>query len=117
DEPEVVLADGSRGTAPEGAFMAPMLLHFADALIAEARSVEAFGPVSSVIGYDTVDEAVELAALGGGSLVATVATHDPDVARTVIEGIAAHHGRTLILDRDDARSSTGHGSPVPHLVH
>ncbi|MBX3093969.1 MAG: phenylacetic acid degradation bifunctional protein PaaZ [Cryobacterium sp.] len=117
DEPEVLRADGTTGTAPEGAFMQPVLLHFADALIAEAHSVEAFGPVSSVIGYDTVDEAVELAALGGGSLVATVATHDPDVARTVIEGIAAHHGRTLILDRDDARSSTGHGSPVPHLVH
>lgn len=117
DEPEVVRADGSTGTAPEGAFMRPVLLHFADALVAEAHSVEAFGPVSSVIGYDTVEEAVELAALGGGSLVATVATHDPDVARTVIEGIAAHHGRTLILDRDDARTSTGHGSPVPHLVH
>lgn len=117
EEPEVVLADGSRGTAPDGAFMAPVLLHFADALIAEAHTVEAFGPVSTVIGYDTVEEAVELAAMGGGSLVATVATHDADVARTVIEGIAAHHGRTLILDRDDARSSTGHGSPVPHLVH
>lgn len=117
EEPEVVLADGSRGTAPDGAFMAPVLLHFADALIAEAHTVEAFGPVSTVIGYDTVEEAVELAAMGGGSLVATLATHDADVARTVIEGIAAHHGRTLILDRDDARSSTGHGSPVPHLVH
>jgi len=117
DEPQVRRADGSTGTAPEGAFMQPVLLHFADALAAAAHTVEAFGPVSSVIGYDTVDEAVELAALGGGSLVATVATHDPDVARTVIEGIAAHHGRTLILDRDDARSSTGHGSPVPHLIH
>lgn len=117
DEPQVRRADGSTGTAPEGAFMQPVLLHFADALAAAAHTVEAFGPVSSVIGYDTVEEAVELAALGGGSLVATVATHDPDVARTVIEGIAAHHGRTLILDRDDARSSTGHGSPVPHLIH
>ncbi|MBX3091044.1 MAG: phenylacetic acid degradation bifunctional protein PaaZ [Cryobacterium sp.] len=117
DEPEVRRADGSTGTAPDGAFMQPVLLHFADALAAAAHSIEAFGPVSSVIGYDTVEEAVELAALGGGSLVATVATHDPDVARTVIEGIAAHHGRTLILDRDDARSSTGHGSPVPHLIH
>ena len=117
DEPEIRRADGSTGRAPEGAFMQPVLLHFADALAAAAHTVEAFGPVSSVIGYDTVDEAVELAALGGGSLVATVATHDPDVARTVIEGIAAHHGRTLILDRDDARSSTGHGSPVPHLIH
>ncbi|GAA3747272.1 phenylacetic acid degradation bifunctional protein PaaZ [Leifsonia bigeumensis] len=117
DEPEVRLADGSTGLAPDGAFLQPVLLHFADALAQAAHSIEAFGPVSSVIGYDTVEEAVALAALGGGSLVATVATHDPDVARTVIEGIAAHHGRTLILDRDDARSSTGHGSPVPHLVH
>lgn len=117
DEPEVRLADGSTGQAPDGAFLQPVLLHFADALAQAAHSIEAFGPVSSVVGYDTVEEAVELAALGGGSLVATVATHDPDVARTVIEGIAAHHGRTLVLDRDDARSSTGHGSPVPHLVH
>lgn len=117
DEPEVRRADGSTGTVPEGAFMQPVLLHFADALAAAAHSVEAFGPVSSVIGYDTVDEAVALAAMGAGSLVATVATHDGEVARRVIEGIAAHHGRTLILDRDDARSSTGHGSPVPHLVH
>jgi oxepin-CoA hydrolase/3-oxo-5,6-dehydrosuberyl-CoA semialdehyde dehydrogenase len=117
DEPEVRLADGSTGQAPDGAFLQPVLLHFADALAQAAHSIEAFGPVSSVVGYDTVEEAVELAALGGGSLVATVATHDPDVARIVIEGIAAHHGRTLVLDRDDARSSTGHGSPVPHLVH
>lgn len=117
DEPEIRRADGSTGTAPDGAFMQPVLLHFADALAVAAHTIEAFGPVSSVIGYDTVEEAVELAALGGGSLVATVATHDPEVARTVIEGIAAHHGRTLILDRDDARSSTGHGSPVPHLIH
>jgi oxepin-CoA hydrolase/3-oxo-5,6-dehydrosuberyl-CoA semialdehyde dehydrogenase len=117
EEPEIRRADGSTGTAPEGAFMQPVLLHFADALARAAHTVEAFGPVASVIGYDTLEEAVELAALGGGSLVATVATHDPNVARTVIEGIAAHHGRTLILDRDDARSSTGHGSPVPHLIH
>jgi oxepin-CoA hydrolase/3-oxo-5,6-dehydrosuberyl-CoA semialdehyde dehydrogenase len=117
EEPEVRLADGSTGLAPDGAFVQPMLLHFADALAHAAHSIEAFGPVSSVIGYDTVEEAVELAALGLGSLVATVATHDPDIARAVIEGIAAHHGRTLILDRDDARTSTGHGSPVPHLVH
>ncbi len=117
DEPEVRLLDGSTGFAPDGAFLQPVLLHFADALAHAAHTVEAFGPVASVVGYDTVEEAVALAALGGGSLVATVATHDPEVARTVIEGIAAHHGRTLILDRDDARSSTGHGSPVPHLVH
>ena len=117
DEPAVRRADGTTGFAPEGAFLQPMLLHFADALTVAAHTIEAFGPVASVLGYDTVEEAVALAALGGGSLVATVATHDRGVARTIVEGIAAHHGRTLILDRDDARSSTGHGSPVPHLVH
>lgn len=116
-EPTVRLADGSSGSAANGAFMEPILLRFADARTPAVHTVEAFGPVSSVIGYNTVSEAIELAALGGGSLVATVATHDPDVARQVVVGIAAHHGRTLVLDRDDARSSTGHGSPVPNLVH
>jgi oxepin-CoA hydrolase/3-oxo-5,6-dehydrosuberyl-CoA semialdehyde dehydrogenase len=117
DAPRVLLADGSTGTAPDGAFLEPILLKFADARTPAVHSIEAFGPVSSVIGYETVDEAIALAALGGGSLVATVATHDPEVARQLVTGIAAHHGRTLVLDRDDARSSTGHGSPVPHLVH
>ena len=117
DAPVVRRADGSTGTAPDGAFMAPILLRFADSATPAVHTVEAFGPVASVLGYTSIDEAVRLAALGGGSLVATVATHDPDVARQIVLGIAAHHGRTLILDRDDARSSTGHGSPVPHLVH
>lgn len=117
DTPQVRLADGSTGTAPDGAFLEPILLRFANARTPAVHSIEAFGPVSSVIGYDTVDDAIALAALGGGSLVATVATHDPEVARQLVTGIAAHHGRTLVLDRDDARTSTGHGSPVPHLVH
>jgi len=117
DDPEVVRADGSRGVAPDGAFLEPILLRFADARTPAVHSIEAFGPVSSVIGYETVDEAIALAAMGHGSLVATVATHDTAVARQVVTGIAAHHGRTLVLDRDDARTSTGHGSPVPHLVH
>ena len=117
DAPVVRRADGSDGRVPDGAFMAPILLRFDDPLTPAAHTVEAFGPVASVLGYDSLDEAVHLAALGSGSLVATVATHDPQVARHLVLGIAAHHGRTLILDRDDARSSTGHGSPVPHLVH
>jgi oxepin-CoA hydrolase/3-oxo-5,6-dehydrosuberyl-CoA semialdehyde dehydrogenase len=117
DTPSVRLADGSTGTAPDGAFLEPILLRFADARTPAVHEIEAFGPVSSVIGYTTVGEAIELAALGHGSLVATVATHDSEVARQVVMGIAAHHGRTLVLDRDDARTSTGHGSPVPHLVH
>jgi oxepin-CoA hydrolase/3-oxo-5,6-dehydrosuberyl-CoA semialdehyde dehydrogenase len=117
DTPSVRLADGSTGVAPDGAFLEPILLRFADARTPAVHEIEAFGPVSSVIGYDTVEEAIQLAAMGGGSLVATVATHDADVARQLVMGIAAHHGRTLVLDRDDARSSTGHGSPLPHLVH
>jgi oxepin-CoA hydrolase / 3-oxo-5,6-dehydrosuberyl-CoA semialdehyde dehydrogenase len=117
DEPNVHRGDGTTGTAPDGAFMEPVLLRFADADTPAAHTIEAFGPVASVVGYSDVDDAIRLAALGGGSLVATVATHDKDVARRLVLGIAAHHGRTLVLDRDDARSSTGHGSPVPHLVH
>jgi len=109
--------DSPDGTDPAGAFVGPLLLAFDDAQSAAVHEIEAFGPVASIIEYDSLDHAVALAALGGGSLVATVATHDPDVARALVLGIAAHHGRVLMLDRDDARTSTGHGSPVPHLVH
>ncbi|QNE88570.1 phenylacetic acid degradation bifunctional protein PaaZ [Corynebacterium incognita] len=106
--------------APEGldgAFFTPTILTFDDNRTPEVHSVEAFGPVVSVIGYDTTEEAVELAALGAGSLVASVITHDADIAATIGRGIAAHHGRLHFLDRDDARMSTGHGSPLPHLIH
>ena len=109
--------DAPAETDPVGAFVSPLLLSFDDAECAAVHDVEAFGPVASVVEYRDLDHAIALAALGGGSLVATVATHDPEVARTLVLGIAAHHGRVLVLDRDDARSSTGHGSPVPHLVH
>ncbi|MDN3903619.1 phenylacetic acid degradation bifunctional protein PaaZ [Arthrobacter sp. YD2] len=117
DAPDVVLADGRTGSAPDGAFMAPMLLTWPDADADALHTVEAFGPVASVVGYDSVADAVRLAARGGGSLVATVCTNDPQVAAEVLTGIAGHHGRVLILNREDAASSTGHGSPVPHLVH
>jgi oxepin-CoA hydrolase/3-oxo-5,6-dehydrosuberyl-CoA semialdehyde dehydrogenase len=109
--------DAPAGTDPGGAFVGPLLVAFDDAESPAVHEIEAFGPVASIIEYTDLDHAVALAALGGGSLVATVATHDPNVARTLVLGIAAHHGRVLMLDRVDARSSTGHGSPVPHLVH
>ena len=109
--------DAPAGTDPVGAFVSPLLLAFDDAECDAVHEVEAFGPVASIIEYRDLDDAVALAARGGGSLVATVATHDPAVARALVLGIAAHHGRVLVLDRDDARTSTGHGSPVPHLVH
>lgn len=105
------------GVGAEGAFVQPMLLKFADATAPAVHEVEAFGPVASVIAYDSLDQAIDLVGRGGGSLVTSVATHDPEVAIALATGIASMNGRLLFLDRDDARSSTGHGSPVPHLVH
>ncbi len=117
DSPKVTSADGSIGVVDGGAFMSPILLSWANPETEEVHSLEAFGPVSSVIGYTDLADAVRLAARGGGSLVASVCTNDPAVAQELVTGIAAHHGRVLMLNREDARSSTGHGSPVPHLVH
>jgi oxepin-CoA hydrolase/3-oxo-5,6-dehydrosuberyl-CoA semialdehyde dehydrogenase len=116
-QPAVARADGSTDVTPDGAFLAPILIRFDDAATPELHEVEAFGPVSSIVGYDTIGEAIDLVNRGGGSLVASVASHDPAVVRELMQGISAHHGRVLVLDRDDARTSTGHGSPVPHLVH
>lgn len=105
------------GADPQtGAFLPPMLLH-ANVSAQAPHDVEAFGPVSTVMAYGDLDEAVELASRGRGSLVASVITHDPDTARHLVRGLAPWHGRILLLDRDDARESTGHGSPLPMLVH
>ena len=115
-DPDKVSVDGADAEA--GAFLSPILLHCADAASARAvHGVEAFGPVSTVLGYDTLEEAADLTRRGEGSLVASVVTHDPAVARALVMGIASHHGRLLVLDRDCAKESTGHGSPLPHLVH
>ncbi|GAA4696925.1 oxepin-CoA hydrolase / 3-oxo-5,6-dehydrosuberyl-CoA semialdehyde dehydrogenase [Promicromonospora umidemergens] len=108
---DVVGADAERG-----AFLSPVLLR-ARPGAAEPHEVEPFGPVATVLTYGSVHEAVELAARGKGSLVASLITHDPQVAREVARGLAPWHGRLLILDRDDAAESTGHGSPLPMLVH
>lgn len=111
-----VVVDGA--DAGKGAFMSPVLLHCPTAASARlVHEVEAFGPVSTVMAYRDLDEAVELARRGGGSLVASLVTHDPAVARQVVMETASHHGRLLILDRDCAKESTGHGSPLPQLVH
>ncbi|MFK0009975.1 phenylacetic acid degradation bifunctional protein PaaZ [Paenarthrobacter sp. NPDC090520] len=117
DAPSVTSVGGTVGVVEDGAFMAPVLLSWADAEAEEVHSLEAFGPVSSVLGYTDLADAVRLAARGSGSLVASVCTNDPAVAQEMVLGIAAHHGRVHMLNREDARSSTGHGSPVPHLVH
>ncbi|WP_194420814.1 phenylacetic acid degradation bifunctional protein PaaZ [Microbacterium abyssi] len=103
--------------ARDGAFVPPVMLRFDDAHADAVHTVEAFGPVSSLITYDTVAQASDIVARGGGSLVTSVATHDAEFAARIMAGIAASNGRVLFLDRDDARSSTGHGSPMPGLVH
>ncbi|WP_309115938.1 phenylacetic acid degradation bifunctional protein PaaZ [Saccharothrix sp.] len=111
DQVDVVDADAERG-----AFLSPVLLK-ADPDRAQPHEVEAFGPVSTLLPYDGVEHAVELAARGAGSLVGSVVTYDADFAREVVVGVAPWHGRLLVLDRDDAKESTGHGSPLPALVH
>jgi oxepin-CoA hydrolase/3-oxo-5,6-dehydrosuberyl-CoA semialdehyde dehydrogenase len=103
--------------ARRGAFLPPILLRSDSSSARAPHDVEAFGPISTVLPYDSIDDAVALAARGQGSLVGSLVTHDPAVARQIVLGIAPHHGRVLVLDRDDARESTGHGSPLPTLVH
>jgi oxepin-CoA hydrolase/3-oxo-5,6-dehydrosuberyl-CoA semialdehyde dehydrogenase len=109
---EVVGADPDRG-----AFMSPVLIRAAGAGRAEPHEVEAFGPVSTLIGYRDTAHAVELAARGLGSLAGSIVTGDAGFARDVVLGVAPWHGRLLVLDPDDAPESTGHGSPLPVLVH
>ena len=102
----------------DGAFFAPTLLLSRNPLTHDAvHDIEAFGPVSTLMPYEGIDEAIALAALGRGSLVASLVTRSPQVAARVIPAAAALHGRLLILDREAAAESTGHGSPLPLLKH
>ncbi|MDM0065900.1 phenylacetic acid degradation bifunctional protein PaaZ [Variovorax sp. J31P207] len=102
----------------EGAFFAPTLLLARDPMGNDAvHDIEAFGPVSTLMAYDGLDEALALAARGRGSLVGTLVTKDPATAAKAIPIAAAHHGRMLVLDREAAAESTGHGSPLPFLKH
>ncbi len=104
--------------AANGAFFAPTLLLCRNASINTAvHDIEAFGPVSTMMTYRDIDEALHLAALGRGSLVTTLATKDPMIAAHAVPIAAASHGRVHILDRESAVDSTGHGSPLPQLKH
>jgi oxepin-CoA hydrolase/3-oxo-5,6-dehydrosuberyl-CoA semialdehyde dehydrogenase len=105
------------GADPErGAFLSPILLT-ADPERAEPHEVEAFGPVATVLPYESADQLVDYAARGQGSLAGSVVTADADFARRVVLGVAPWHGRLLVLNARNARESTGHGSPLPALVH
>jgi oxepin-CoA hydrolase/3-oxo-5,6-dehydrosuberyl-CoA semialdehyde dehydrogenase len=112
DSVEVVGADAERG-----AFISPVLIKADDAERAEPHEIEAFGPVSTLLGYRDTAHVVALAARGQGSLAGSIVPNDAAFAREVVLGIAPWHGRLLVLDRDDAPESTGHGSPLPMLVH
>lgn len=112
DHVDVVGADPAKG-----AFMSPILLRANDKDAPEPHDIEAFGPVATVIGYTDSADAVSLAARGKGSLVASVVTKDAALAAGIVRGLAPYHGRVLVLNEEDARESTGHGSPLPVLVH
>jgi oxepin-CoA hydrolase/3-oxo-5,6-dehydrosuberyl-CoA semialdehyde dehydrogenase len=106
------------GTAPDGpgAHQAPILL-VGDPERAEPHEVEAFGPVSTVLPYTSTAQLIDYAARGLGSLAGSVVTGDRAFAREVVLGVAPFHGRVLVLTQADAAESTGHGSPMPQLVH
>ena len=120
---EIVFGNPARcepagGDDIKGAFLSPVLLRCGDPRSSQhVHTTEAFGPVSTVLPYDDLDHAIDLAQRGEGSLVASIFTYDPHVAIELTMGMAAYHGRLIHVDRDCAKESTGHGSPLPSLVH
>jgi oxepin-CoA hydrolase/3-oxo-5,6-dehydrosuberyl-CoA semialdehyde dehydrogenase len=106
------------GNKEKGAFLPTTLLYCDDPLNkVQPHNVEAFGPVSTVMPYSSLGEAIELAIMGRGSLVGSLFTADDSIAREVVLGVAPYHGRMMVINRDCAKESTGHGSPLPHLIH
>ena len=102
----------------KGAFLSPILLLEKNPYKnLGVHEIEAFGPVSTIMPYKGIEQAVELAQMGKGSLCASIATFDDAEAREFVVGAASHHGRILVLNRENAKQSTGHGSPLPTLVH
>ena len=102
----------------KGAFIKPILLRENEPFKNEAVHVtEAFGPVSTLMPYKTLEDAIELSKRGKGSLVSSIFTNDDQIAREYTINAASHHGRILSINRESAKQSTGHGSPLPSLVH
>lgn len=108
----------THGSKEKGAYMAPILLRN-DRPFQQTgtHEIEAFGPVSTMMPYQDMDEAIELARKGKGSLCSSIVTFDDKIAREYVVNAATHHGRILVLNRESAKESTGHGSPMPLLVH
>lgn len=110
---EVIGADKHKGS-----FMSSILLLNKEPFKnQDTHNIEAFGPVSTIIPYKTIDEAIELAKMGKGSLVCSIVTANDKIAKEFVIGAASHHGRILILNADCAKESTGHGAPMPMLTH
>ena len=106
------------GDKANGAYFPATLFYSDKPFDADApHTIEAFGPVNTVMPYNSIEEAIELAKLGRGSLVGSVFTSSADFACDVVLGTASHHGRIMVIDKTSAKSSTGHGSPLPGLVH
>jgi oxepin-CoA hydrolase/3-oxo-5,6-dehydrosuberyl-CoA semialdehyde dehydrogenase len=122
-EAEVVYGDDTKAQpvgadAERGAFVAPTLLYCRDAAKARAvHAVEAFGPVCTLVPYASSEEAIALARRGGGSLAGSIFSADDALAAQLVLGLAPYHGRIVVINRHCAKESTGHGSPLPHLVH
>ncbi|MGI9017280.1 MAG: phenylacetic acid degradation bifunctional protein PaaZ [Euzebya sp.] len=119
---ELVVGDPSQvdphgGDPQEGAFLAPMVLRARDPWARELHTVEAFGPVTTIIPFEELDQAVALANAGDGSLVGSLFTNDRSVAARVVAGVASHHGRVHMVNAAVAKAQTGHGSPMPNMVH
>ncbi|MBP6690119.1 MAG: aldehyde dehydrogenase family protein, partial [Hyphomonadaceae bacterium] len=115
----IVYGDPSASPLNEkGAFLSPVLLRCENPWQARAvHDVEAFGPVSTLMPYKDAADAIALANRGKGSLVMSAFTYDTDFARDLVLGAGSFHGRIAFIDRDSAKESTGHGSPMPHMIH
>jgi oxepin-CoA hydrolase/3-oxo-5,6-dehydrosuberyl-CoA semialdehyde dehydrogenase len=114
-DPEKVRVEG--GDPEKGAFMSPIVVLCEDPWRSEPHEIEAFGPVTTLLPYDSTKEAVRIASLGRGSLAGSVVSADREFCEQIVKGLAPWHGRILVLDRDSAPESTGHGSPLPVLIH
>lgn len=102
----------------KGAFMPPILFLNKDPFkFQDVHNIEAFGPVSTIMPYKTISDAIELAKMGKGSLVCSIVTNNNAIAKEFVIGAACMHGRILVLNADCAKESTGHGSPMPMLTH
>ncbi len=115
---EIIIGSKDRFANDVGAFLEPIIMQCDNPLSDNvAHEVEAFGPVSTLMPYQNIDEALAILKKGGGSLVASVFSYDKAFIRDLVLGAAAFHGRFLVGDRQSGAASTGHGSPLPHLVH